>query len=103
MSTRQCFQEHWLTNTQFQDWLARVDGTPSKAYCQLCHKQLSAEITSLKRHRKSRQHVALEGRQRATSNEPTSEAQGVDGIGNGVAYATIIFIVFLAEPNLPFR
>ena len=104
------FQECWLSNDQFRFWLEKVPGDPLKAYCQVCHKQLSAEITSLKRHRFTRQHCTLEERRRAALNDhlPPNDTDDGDGdqdggLGNAVAYATVLFIVFLAEHNLPFR
>nr|XP_027218794.1 uncharacterized protein LOC113811280 isoform X3 [Penaeus vannamei] len=106
ISTRPSFQEHWLRDSQFKGWLVGIDGTTSKAYCRLCHKKLSAEITSLKRHRLSQKHVALEKNQKTTPARSTTTFRPPpepSKIMNGVAYATILFVVFLAEHNLPFR
>lgn len=106
ISTRPSFQEHWLRDSQFKGWLVGIDGTTSKAYCRLCHKKLSAEITSLKRHRLSQKHVALEKNQKTTPARSTTAFRPPpepSKIMNGVAYATILFVVFLAEHNLPFR
>ncbi|KAK4322653.1 hypothetical protein Pmani_006630 [Petrolisthes manimaculis] len=131
MPPRPNFQEKWLSNDLFRSWLARVQGSPTKAYCRVCHKMLSAEITSLKRHRNSRQHISLhdpnnsstsDGSVASCSSERdggpnTSSQDGLRGTPtwnddtslseekglSGVAYATILFAVFLAEHNLPFR
>lgn len=103
MSASPSFQEHWLTDGYFQNWLATVAGTASKAYCWLHHKHLSTEKTSLKRHRLSRRSVALEQKQKATSTEPKCVAQGADRFTNDVAYDIILLIVYLVKHNLPFR
>ncbi|KAK4290294.1 hypothetical protein Pmani_036792 [Petrolisthes manimaculis] len=58
-STRPRFKESWLDNEMFSSWLARVKNNPKKAYCKVCHKYLSAETTSLKRHSKCRVHKTL--------------------------------------------
>lgn len=131
MAPRPNFQEKWLSNDLFRSWLARVEGSPAKAYCRVCHKMLSAEITSLKRHRTSRQHIRLHYPNNASTSDGsgascstesdggpnTSSQDGLRGTPtrnddtslseekglSGVAYATILFAVFLAEHNLPFR
>lgn len=109
MGPRQKFQENWLVNDNFQPWLARVPSDNTKAYCQFCHKHLSAEISSIKRHRESRQHVSLEERRKATAEAQSSAYEDAasrredDAMAFSVAYATVLFIMFLAEHNLPFR
>lgn len=109
MAPRQNFQEKWLANDAFRPWLARVPNDTTKAYCQVCHKHLSAEISSLKRHRESRLHMSCEARRNATAEPrgtaeegfpPTEEEQQMSF---SVAYATVLFVMFLAEHNLPFR
>ncbi|KAK4307738.1 hypothetical protein Pmani_020528 [Petrolisthes manimaculis] len=130
MPPRPNFQEKWLSNDLFRSWLARVQGSPTKAYCRVCHKMLSAEITSLKRHRNSRQHISLHDPKNSSTSDGsvascsserdggpnTSSQDGLRGTPtwnddtslseekglSGVAYATILFAVFLAEHNLPF-
>ena len=34
----------------FPEWLAPVPGLPTRALCQLCSKEMNAELTQLKRH-----------------------------------------------------
>lgn len=127
MATRHSFQEKWLSSDIFKSWLAKVEGDKKRAYCRVCHKYLTAEITCLKRHCKSRQHTSLEERLQSTarsnaqSSQPgtsqndqdnfhiedhdyhaPSTAAATSGVSNGVAYATILLSVFLAEHNLPF-
>lgn len=109
MPPRPHFQEKWLSEDNFKLWLGRVPGSPTKAYCNFCYKHLGAEITSLKRHRLSKQHVALETR-RLRANEARIAAEEGDDVTDeerrlpdAVAYATVLFLVFIAEHNLPFR
>ncbi|XP_076032994.1 uncharacterized protein LOC143020457 [Oratosquilla oratoria] len=112
MGPRPKFQEKWLSNPLFKDWLARVDRCPQQAYCHLCLKHLSAEITSLKRHRCSKIHVANvnkhgggdHGRDHGGDDveEPTVANEQEAGVLDGVAYATILFLVFISKHNLPF-
>lgn len=125
MATRHSFQEKWLSNDLFKAWLARVEGDKKRAYCRACHKYLTAEITCLKRHCKSRHHTNLEERrQTIPRNNGQSPQPGTSqndqqnfhiedhdyhapplvtgGVTGGVAYATILLPVFLAEHNLPF-
>ena len=127
MASRHSFQEKWLSNDLFKSWLGKVDGDRKRAYCRACHKFLTAEITCLKRHCKSRHHTSLEERRtrtippsdRAQSPQPgtsQNEQQNVHphdhdyhapppatgGVAGDVAYATILLCVFLAEHNLPF-
>nr|XP_027212475.1 uncharacterized protein LOC113805630 [Penaeus vannamei] len=106
---RHRFQESWLPNALFKTWLARVPDDTTRAYCQVCHKHLMADITGLKYHRTSRQHVSLEERQRATSRRQESAtpeerpgaAEEQRGFPSAVQHATLLFILFLAEHNLP--
>lgn len=110
MPPRPHFQEKWLSNDSFKVWLGRVPGCSTKAFCNVCQKQLSAEITSLKRHQLSKQHIAIVTR-RQRNNEAQGSAEervphdvnGDQGLPHAVAYATVLFLVFIAEHNLPFR
>lgn len=108
MPPRQRFQEKWLSDARFQSWLARVPDNESKAYCQVCHSTVSAEISSLKRHMGPK-HMALEEKLRertagrSTGADTASTSDQNAGLLDGVAYATTMFIMFLAEHNLPFR
>ena len=55
------------------EMLARVEDSTSKAYCKLCEKMLSAEISSLKRHCLSKYHVdkcRRVGEKSTGSNDP---------------------------------
>ncbi|XP_045133114.1 uncharacterized protein LOC123517180 [Portunus trituberculatus] len=123
MAPRHSFQENWLSNDLFKAWLPKVEGDMKRAYCRTCHKYLTAEITCLKHHCKSRQHTSLEER-RQTRNTDQCPQPGTSqnaqhnfhvqdhdyhapspetgGVTSGVAYATILLFVFLAEHNLPF-
>lgn len=109
MPPRPNFQDKWLSDDSFKLWLGRVPGSPTKAYCNFCHKELGAEITSLKRHRLSKQHVTLETRRLRANEARTSAEEGHDvreeerRQPDAVAYATVLFLCFMAEHNLPFR
>ena len=42
------FKDEWMA--LFPEWLAPVPGLPTRALCQLCSKEMNAELTQLKRH-----------------------------------------------------
>ena len=109
MSPRRRFQDRWLSNENFKPWLARVEDSNAKAYCKICKKILSAEISSLKRHRISKYH---QDQGKNKTEKPTrSESDGLPPAENSdrsqsfhaVTYATILMVVFIAEHNLPMR
>lgn len=112
MSPRPRFQDRWLSNESFKAWLTRVADSNTKAYCKICQKILSAEISSLKRHRNSKYH---EDMCKKTSDKPTGSVSNEqpsapnsdkcqsDTTVKGVTYATILMVVFIAEHNLPMR
>ncbi|XP_076044849.1 uncharacterized protein LOC143027446 [Oratosquilla oratoria] len=106
MPPRPNFQDKWLADDQFKEWLGRVAGCSAKAYCHVCHKQLSAEIMSLKRHRLSKQHVSLMTRRlpegRRDPEQGASASNEDRELPDAVAYATVLFLVFIAKHNLPF-
>lgn len=112
MSLRARFQDRWLSSEMFKPWLARVDDSPSKVYCKICKKVLSAEISSLKRHRLSKTHEdrcknkTENSGDSALSDDLPAHNSGFgqpDNYSSGVTYATILMVVFLAEHNLPMR
>ena len=100
VSSKARFQEAWLSNADFQPWLDRVDGNPSKAFCKTCKRTIGAEITSIKRHKTTKLHTTTESeeRERVLEDEEEDVPQSIDG----VAQATVLFASFIAEHNLPF-
>ncbi|XP_037789956.1 uncharacterized protein LOC119585357 [Penaeus monodon] len=94
MSKRK-LRDEWLLNHDFKPWLNRIYGNPTEAYCSKCHKTLNAELTTIRRHMKSRSH------EMNTSDENDAQTDNVN-VGDQIKLATIIMICFLAEHNLPF-
>lgn len=43
-------RDEWLEKEEFKDWLAKVDGDPTKARCTKCQKTFAGDITTVKRH-----------------------------------------------------
>ena len=48
---KRIFVDNWLTDTDFQPWLQRLNGDESLAWCNSCSKSFKAEITTIKRHK----------------------------------------------------
>lgn len=111
MPPRPNFQEKWLSDDNFKLWLGRVPGSSTKVMCSFCQKTLSAEKTSLKRHRLSKQHISMEAwhlrnneaRRSAEEGEADHDVNEDQRRQNAVSYATLLFLVFIAQHNLPFR
>ncbi|KAK3878380.1 hypothetical protein Pcinc_016964 [Petrolisthes cinctipes] len=59
MSTKNkgTFRDAWLEVPEFQPWLGRMDGDNTKAYCRTCKRAVGAEITTLRRHKKTKLHT----------------------------------------------
>lgn len=58
MPPSKIFRDDWLLIVDFQPWLSRVEGDSYKAHCTTCKRTLGAELTSVKRHKASRHHIA---------------------------------------------
>lgn len=101
MSSKAKFQDAWLLNPDFQPWLTRADGDPTKAYCTFCKRGIGAEITTLRRHKKTKLHATSEDMAHTVSPE-ADPAPPATHTTNAVALATVLLCCFLAENNLPF-
>lgn len=95
MSSRAKFQDAWLLNPDFQPWLTRAEGDPTKAYCTFC------KILTLRRHKKTKLHATSEDMAHTVSPE-AEPAPSSSQTSNAVALATVLLCCFLAENNLPF-
>ncbi|KAK4301128.1 hypothetical protein Pmani_026296 [Petrolisthes manimaculis] len=51
MPPKRTFKNEWLSIEDYNQWLERVQGDPTKASCSTCHKEFNAEITTIKRHK----------------------------------------------------
>ncbi|KAK4316370.1 hypothetical protein Pmani_012499 [Petrolisthes manimaculis] len=103
MSSKVKFQDAWLQKPEFQPWLAREEGNPKRAYCKICKAGIGAEISTIRRHKKAKMHVANEGK----ANEHETDESGPstsrpNNSPSGVGFATVLLCCFIAEYNLPF-
>lgn len=99
MSSKVIFRDTWLQNPDLQPWLARKQGDPTKAYCKVCKRDVGAEISTLKRHKKAKVHINNMGKfQEQFVSDLATPVNAV----SGVALATILLCCFIAEHNLPF-
>lgn len=95
MSSKAKFQDAWLLNPDFQPWLTRAEGDPTKAYCTFC------KILTLRRHKKTKLHATSEDMAHTVSPE-SEPAPSSSHTSNAVALATVLLCCFLAENNLHF-
>lgn len=50
MAGKRKLRDEWLMKEEFRPWLSKVDGEPTKAYCNKCQKTFSSGLTAIKRH-----------------------------------------------------
>ena len=71
-----------FNHEQFSEWLKEVQGNTQQAFCTVCQKTLSAEITTLKRHKTSVIHSANIARKAALLESSPSTSQSADSVEN---------------------
>ncbi|KAG7162301.1 hypothetical protein Hamer_G007815 [Homarus americanus] len=102
MAAKRSFRDAWLNNEDFQPWLSRVEDNPSKALCKICKREVSAELTAIKRHKTTKMHAGYEASEQQEVQQERIPVHHGNYAANGVAVATILFACFIAEHNLPF-
>lgn len=101
MASKRKFRDAWLLNPDFTTWLTRVDGNDGKAYCTMCRREFSAEITAIKRHKSTHVHARNELPSVAGVREDVGANN--DQLAEAVARAEIKLACFLAEHNISFN
>ena len=64
------FQEDWLVDESFKDWIRKIPDKPFKAYCVLCSKSFDIKTgrrSALKSHKGSATHDAIVKKQKKNS------------------------------------
>ncbi|KAG7154707.1 hypothetical protein Hamer_G015069 [Homarus americanus] len=102
MAPKQSFRDVWLKNEDFQPWLSRVEDNPSRAFCNICKREVSAELTSIKRHKTTKMHAVYEASEKQEVQQERIPVHQGNYVANGVAVATILFVCLIAELNLLF-
>lgn len=110
MASKRKFRDAWMDNPDFSVWLTRVEGNDTKAYCNICRRELSAEITAIKCHKSTHIHNRHEQAARNAQGDlgGVTGGQEDDGTTNddlreAVARAEIKLACFIAEHNLSFN
>lgn len=88
MAAKRKLRNPWLENEDFKPWLSRVEGDPSRAFCTTCKRDISAELTAIKRHKVTRMHITNVEKLEAEVQQENPSTSGV--------------VCFIAEHNLPF-
>lgn len=98
MPPKRTFRDAWLHDDELRVWLRKVVGNPHWAYCHACRSDMSAEITSIKRHKMSKFHT---NNMTHIKNAPTKEAStSVSELDGMVTRAEIKLATFMAEHNI---
>ncbi|XP_042884051.1 uncharacterized protein LOC122260719 isoform X1 [Penaeus japonicus] len=100
MASKRKIRDEWLQNKEFQPWLSKVDGEPTKAFCNKCQKIFAASLTTIRRHMETQIHAASTSSD-ADSMKDDAHAEGPDLLQQ-IKISTILMISFIAEHNLPF-
>ena len=90
----QRFQNSWLSENQFKDWLEKRAGFP---YCKLCDCKLSCAKTALRRHVENKKHNEISRIKR----QVTSPLSLLLGSRERAARMEIKLCHFIVEKNLP--
>ncbi|KAK3883501.1 hypothetical protein Pcinc_012200 [Petrolisthes cinctipes] len=75
MACKRKLRDDWLLNVQFRPWLTRVEGDPTRASCNVCKKEFSAELSTIKRHKSSHAHIRNEAQQEEGSDGDAASQQ----------------------------
>ncbi|XP_025154657.1 uncharacterized protein LOC112588559 [Harpegnathos saltator] len=54
---KQKFRLAWLKSDKFKDWLLPIDDDPTRATCKWCKCTITAKLTDIDNHSKSRKHI----------------------------------------------
>lgn len=89
MAQKRKFRDDWLQEAAFRPWLARFDGDLTRAYGQICKRDVAANKTAKTRPKDIQLHVAKAAARCNRRNKP------VHSTPKGVAFATIVFCCFM--------
>ena len=89
----QRFQNSWLSESQFKDWLEKRNGVP---HCKLCHCKLSCAKTALRWHIDNKKHKAVS----TIKHQSISPVNKLLGSHDKAAEMEIKLCSFVMEKNL---
>ncbi|KAK3920716.1 Zinc finger protein 862 [Frankliniella fusca] len=98
------FQEKWLHDEKFRNWLQRVPGEPTKAKCSACDVVLKAGKSDLDKHGESAKHAknVKSVRSNQTVDNMFNKNDAARKHADAVKRAEIQMSAFFAENNIPF-
>lgn len=89
----QRFQNSWLSESQFKDWLEKRDGVP---HCKICHCELSCAKTAVRRHMENKKHKDV----CRTKQQAIAPVRKLLGSRDKAAEMEIKLCSFVVEKNL---
>ena len=97
MSPKRNFRDAWMENEDYRQWLAKVEGNPHKARCNVCKTEFLACVKSLKRHK----HTKFHQDNMAGINNPAVDVPAAStSTQDLVTRAEIKLAAFFAEHNI---
>lgn len=97
---RKVFQEKWLEEPIFKEWLEKVNGNIHKCRCNVCNTTFVCGKSELEKHQKTEKH--LEGMKAKRCNIPVSNffKESSSPHDDSVKNAELILATFFAEHNV---
>ena len=96
MPRKNKFKDKWMQEDEFCEWLAPLQGNENQATCSTCCSTFSANLTTIKRHKKSKIHES----NISLKDERTYNNQSIEDL---TIEAEIKIAAFLAEHNIAFN
>ncbi|KAG7162985.1 hypothetical protein Hamer_G002021 [Homarus americanus] len=87
MAAKRSFRDAWLNNEDFQPWLSCVEDIPSRAFCKICKREVSAELTAIKHHKTTKMHSVYEASEQQEVQQEWIPVHHGNYAANGVAFA----------------
>lgn len=101
---KQNFRPEWLTNIEFSNWLLPVHNNKLSAKCKLCVSEMTAELSVIKKHAKTKKHISSVNSIGTRQNSMTSFINNDQlKLVEQTIKIEILLCSFISEHNLPFN
>lgn len=99
---KQKYNRQWEKDPELKPWIAPCKSNPYSAECRVCNKTLTAGLSELKRHAKTKKHLDMT-KTRKTTRCITDIMGPVDTLKEDIKVSELKLAMFVAEHNISFQ
>ncbi|XP_017892308.1 uncharacterized protein LOC108632323 isoform X2 [Ceratina calcarata] len=97
------FCDSWLGEPDFSSWLQKCEGSPFKAFCTLCQRELQCGKSELRRHASTQSHITMVCNREGLTDTDSAEWVASASLSERVKRAEIIYVLNMVEHSRSFH